>query len=463
MKVIICGAGQVGFNLAKYLSGGTSDVTLIDVRAELVEKATNSLDVRGIIGFASHPDTLEEAGAEEADLLIAVTQIDEINMIACQIAHSVFGVTSKVARVREQAYLDQRWSTLFASEHLPINRLISPEREVAMAIERLLEVPGAFDVFPFADGRLLLCGVRCLAGAEVLGQSLSDLESLFVDAQISCLAIGRQGRPLAISPEIILQADDDLYFLVPKDRAHAALAKFGHEETEGRRVLIIGGGTIGFELAKRLEKEHSHVRVKVIEKDRAKAERAAEGLSKTTVLHGDALDFELLEEAGVAGVETLVSVSNDDQVNILGALLAKQHGAERTVALVNSPNYSLLTGQLGIDAVVNPRGITVSTVLSYIRSGSVIGINSIFDGFGEVLEFLVRETSKAAQQKISDLKLPQGVILGGIQREGSEGEIYIHGDVDTQIEVGDRVVLFVPSEHIAKVERTFAVRVDFVS
>lgn len=459
MKVIICGAGQVGYNLAKYLSGGKSDVTLIDVRPDLIEKATNSLDVRGIVGFASHPDTLAEAGADEADLLIAVTQIDEINMIACQIGHSVFGVTSKVARVREQAYLDSRWSELFAAEHLPIDRLISPEREVAMAIERLLEVPGAFDVFPFADGQLLLCGVRCVEGSPALSAPIGSQSEAFSATNLTCLAVGRQGGPLAVTPDLQLQPDDELYFIVPKDQAGAGLAQFGHEEVEGRRVLIAGGGTIGLELAKRLEAEHGHVRVKLIEKNRARAEQAAEALSKTTVLHGDALDFELLEEAGVSGVETLVSVSNDDQVNILGALLAKQHGAERAVALVNSPNYGLLTGRLGIDAVVNPRGITVSNVLSYVRSGSVVGINSILDGFGEVLEFEVLETSKADGKTIEELKLPKGAIVGAIQRP-EEGPIAINED--TRIEIGDHVVLFAPAEHIAKVEKTFAVRVDFV-
>ena len=459
MKVIICGAGQVGYNLAKYLSSGKSYVTLIDVQSELVEKATNSLDVKGIVGFASHPDTLAEAGAEEADLLIAVTQIDEINMIACQIAHSVFGVTSKVARVREQAYLDPRWSSLFEDSHLPIDQLISPEREVARSIERLLEVPGAFDVFPFAQGRLLLCGVRCLADSQSLGKRLEDLEPDFSDMPMRCLAVGRQGQAIPVDSDLVLQPDDDLYFLIPKERASHALAQFGHEEAEGRRVLIVGGGTIGLELAKRLEREHSHVRVKLIEKNRAKAEQAAESLTKATVLHGDALDFEMLAEAGIGGAETLVAVSNDDEVNILGALLGKQHGADRTVALVNSPNYSLLTGRLGIDAVVNPRGITVSTVLSYVRSGSVVGINSILDGFGEVLEFVVPETSGAIGKTVQDLKLPPGVILGGIERQDRD---YLRGGETTQIEKNDRVILFVPAEHIARVEKMFAVRVDFV-
>ena len=459
MKVIICGAGQVGHNLAKYLSAGKSDVTLIDVRADLIEKATNSLDVRGIVGFASHPDTLAEAGAQEADLLIAVTQIDEINMIACQVAHTVFGVTSKVARVREKAYLDTRWSSLFADAHLPIDRLISPEREVAASIDRLLEVPGAFNVFPFAQGRLLLCGVRCLDGAKSLGQSLEALEGVFEDVPLRCLAVRRLGQVLAVEPNLELQSGDELYFLAPKDKASQALAQFGHEEVEGRRVLIVGGGAIGLELARQLEREHAHVRVKLIEKNRARAEAAAEALSKTVVLHGDALDFELLVEAGIRDVETLVTVSSDDEVNILGALLAKQHGAERTVALVNSPNYSLLTGRLGIDAVVNPRGITISTVLSYVRLGSVVGINSILDGFGEVLEFLVRATSGAVGKAVLDLKLPKGVVLGGLVRDETG---YIRGDDSTVIEKNDRIILFVPAEHITKVEKIFAVRLDFV-
>ncbi len=459
MKVIICGAGQVGSNLAKYLSTSKSDVTLIDVRADLIDRATNSLDVRGIVGFASHPDTLSDAGAEGADLLIAVTQIDEINMIACQIAHSVFGVTTKVARVREQAYLDERWATLFVDSHLPIDRLISPEREVARAIERLLEVPGAFDVFPFAEGRLQLCGVRCTETAPAVGKALQDLGGEFAEAELTCLAMGRLGKAMSVHPDTTLQADDELYFLSPKDKANQALALFGHEEVEGRRVLIVGGGTIGLELARRIEAEHGHVRVKLIEKNRTTAEQAAEILTKTTILHGDALDFDLLEEAGVAGVETLVTVSNDDEVNILSALLGKQHGADRTVALVNSPNYSLLTGRLGIDAVVNPRGITVSSVLSFVRSGSVVAINSILDGFGEVLEFVVRDTSKALGQSIQDLKLPLGVVLAGIDRSSAG---YLSAAVDTLIEKNDRVILFVPTEHIAKVEKIFAVRVDFV-
>ncbi|MGB0785999.1 MAG: Trk system potassium transporter TrkA [Alphaproteobacteria bacterium] len=459
MKVIICGAGQVGFNLAKYLSAGKSDVTLIDVRPDLIEKATNSLDVRGIVGFASHPDTLSDAGAEEADLLIAVTQIDEINMIACQIAHSVFGVTTKVARVREQAYLDERWLKLFDDAHMPIDRLISPEREVARSIERLLEAPGAFDVFPFAEGRLQLCGVRCTSDSKALNAPLSALTATFSEIGISCLAIGRNGKPITATSSTVLEVDDELYFIVPKERASQALALFGHEEVEGRRVLIVGGGTIGLELAKRLESEHSHVRVKLIEKDRGTAEQAAEILAKSTILHGDALDFELLEEAGISGVETIVTVSNDDEVNILGALLGKQHGAERTVALVNSSNYSLLTGRLGIDAVVNPRGITVSNVLSYVRSGSVVAIDSILDGYGEVLEFLVRDTSKALGQNIQSLKLPEGVVIAGIDR-ADDG--YIRSADDTPIEKGDRIILFVPTEHISEVEKRFAVRVDFV-
>ena len=459
MKVIICGAGQVGANLAKYLSASGSDVTLIDVRVDLIEKATNSLDVRGIVGFASHPDTLAKAGAEGADLLIAVTQIDEINMIACQIAHSIFGITTKVARVREQAYLDERWANLFVDSHLPIDRLISPEREVARSIERLLEVPGAFDVFPFAQGRLQLCGVRCTENADAVGQELKDVNPLFAEAELTCLAVRRQGRAMTVQPETVLQAEDELYFLSPKSKANQALALFGHEEGEGRRVLIVGGGTIGLELARRIEREHAHMRVKVIEKDRGTAEQAAEVLSKSTILHGDALDFDLLNEAGISGVETLVTVSNDDEVNILAALLGKQHGADRTVALVNSPNYSLLTGRLGIDAVVNPRSITVSSVLSYVRSGSVVAINSILDGYGEILEFVVRDTSKALGQTIHDLKLPQGVKLAGIERRNQE---YLAEAAETKIEREDRVILFVPTEHIAKVEKIFAVRVDFV-
>ena len=223
-------------------SRGKSNVTLIDIRPDLIEKATNSLDVRGIMAaLPPTPILLAEAGAADADLLIAVTQIDEINMIACQIAHSVFGVTTKVARVREQAYLDDRWSELFAAEHLPIDRLISPEREVAQSIERLLEVPGAFDVFPFAEGKALLCGVRCVAGAPGLGKPLSELKPLWAEHNLRCLAVRRQSQSLIAQGDLILEAEDELYFMCARDQANQALALFGHEEVEGRRVLIVGG------------------------------------------------------------------------------------------------------------------------------------------------------------------------------------------------------------------------------
>ena len=298
-----------------------------------------------------------------------------------------------------------------------------------------------------------------MAGAPGLGKPLAELEPLLAEHKLSCLAVRRQNQSLIAQDDLILEAEDELYFMCARDQAGQALALFGHEEAEGRRVLIVGGGTIGLELAKRLERDHAQVRVKLIDKDRAVAEHAAEELDKTTVLHGDALNFELLEEAGVGHVETMVAVSNDDQVNILGALLAKQHGAERAVALVNSPNYGLLTGRLGMDAVVNPRGITVSTVLSFVRSGSVVEINSILDGFGEVLEFQVHATSTAAGQALGDLKLPEGVVIGALIRADGSFE---RGANDSRIAVKDRVVLFVPAQHIAKVEKTFAVSVSFL-
>ena len=323
MKVLICGAGQVGANIARYLSGEDADITVVDVSRELIERITDSLDVKGVIGFASHPEVLERAGAEEADMIIAVTYADEVNMVACQICHSLFEVPIKIARVRHQGYLDPLWADLFSRDHMPIDVIISPEVEVARAVSRRLEIPGAFDVIPLADGKISLIGVRCTENTPILDTPLRQLTALFPDLHILVVGILRDGRAIIPTADDHMLLHDDVYFVAETEHVARAMSAFGHDEQRARRVVVVGGGNIGLSLARMIEDTSPHVAMKVIEVDKRRAETVAQMLERAVVIHGDALDTEILDEANVKAAEAVVAVSNDDEVNILG-LAARQ-------------------------------------------------------------------------------------------------------------------------------------------
>ncbi len=457
MKVIICGAGQVGFNIARYLSSEGADITLIDQSEALVTKIADSLDVQGLVGFASHPDILERAGAPDADMVIAVTYADEVNMVACQICHSLFDVTTKIARVRHQSYLNPLWSDLFSRDHLPIDVIISPEIEVARAISRRLEVPGAFDVIPLADGKVSLIGVHCTPETPILDTPLRQLTGLFPDLHILVIGLQRDGRAIVVAPEDVMLDGDDVYFVAETAHLTRAMVAFGHEEKEARRVIIVGGGNIGLSLAEIVEDKYPHVALKLIEINKERAEYVAQQLKRTVVIHGDALDQEILEEANVKATETVIAVSNDDEVNILTSLLAKRFGSQRAVTLVNSTTYSPLIGTLGIDTVVSPREITVSTILQHVRQGRIRSVHSLSEGFGEIIEAEALETSSLVGVPLREADLPEGVMVGAIVR----GEEVIIPRGDTVIKPKDQVVIFAASSAVKSVEKLFAVRLEF--
>jgi trk system potassium uptake protein len=457
MKVIVCGAGQVGFNIARYLAAEGNDVTVIDVEPALVERISETLDVQGIVGFASHPDVMERAGARDADLVIAVTHSDEINMVACQVAHSLFDVPTKIARVRQQTYLQPIWSELFTRSHMPIDATISPEIEVARAVMRRLEIPGAFDAIPLSEGLITLIGVRCGPDCPVVNTPLRHLTALFPELHISVVGILRNDRKIVPMADDQMLPGDEVYFVAETKHLARALAAFGHEEPEARRLIIVGGGNIGLYLAQIIEDEHRAADVKLIEIDRKRASYVAQMLSRTVVIHGDALDMEILTEANVKATETIIAVSNDDEVNILSSLLAKRFGCQRSVTLINKTTYAPLIGTLGIDAVVSPRAITVSTILQHVRRGRVRSVHSLSDGFGEVIEAEALETSTLVGPPLREAKLPDGVIVGALVRDG---EVIIpHGD--TVLRPHDRVVIFAAAEAVKKVEKMFSVRLEF--
>jgi len=457
MKVIVCGAGQVGYNIARYLAEQKNDVTVIDRSPRLIRKISELLDVQAVEGFASDPNLLEQAGAEAAEMLVAVTLSDEVNMVACQVAHSLFEVPTKIARVRNQSYLERQWSELFTRENLPIDVVISPEVEVAEAIYRRLEVPGAFDTIPFAEDRVRVLGLWLDESCPVLDTPLRQLTELFPDLAVRVLAILRGRRLFVPTPDDHMEVGDGIYIAVENRQVARAMGVFGHEEETARRVVVIGGGSVGLFLAQRLEKRAKRVNLRMIERDEERAAYVADKLNRAVVLHGDGLEPEILREADVAKAETVVAVTNEDEVNILSSLLAKNAGTQRAVALINNAVYTQLVGSLGIDVRVDPREMTVSTILRHIRRGRIRELHSIADGAAEIIEAETLETSALAGKTVREAKFPRGVIVGAIVREGN----VIVPSGGTAFRSGDRVVILAMTDAVRSMEQYFAARLEY--
>lgn len=457
MKIIICGAGQVGSNIARYLAGVGNDVTVIERRPELTQKIGESLDIQAITGFASHPEVLEQAGAQDAEIVIAVTNVDEVNMVTCQIAHSLFNVPTKIARVRHQSYLQSRVQDLFRREHIPIDVIISPELEVARAIARRLEVPGATEVTPFAGDRVRLIAARCGPDCPILDTPLRQLTFLFPDLHLICVGIIRDGHLFVPTGDDHLIAGDEVYSVVETSHTARAMRAFGHEEKMAERIVIAGGGNIGLFLAQELEASRPHTTLTLIELDSERARFIADKLSRTVVLQGDVREPEILEEANLAAADAIVSVTNNDEINIMAALLAKRYGCQRALTLVNNNVYGPLLGSLAVDVTVNPRETTVSSVLRHVRRGRIKSAYSMRDGEAEVLEAEALETSPLVGRTLRDARLPNGVIVGAILR----GDQMIMPRADTVIRARDQVIVVARASALTKAEKLFAVRVDY--
>ena len=457
MKVIICGAGQVGWQIANHLAGERNEVTIVDFNPELVRRATDTLDVRGIAGFASYPDVLEKAGAKDADMIIAATQSDEINMVTCQVAHSVFGVPRKIARLRAQSYLDAIYSDLYRRDHLPIDVVISPEREVAEAALQRLAAPATFDTESFMKGRVQLLGLALDDDCPVLNTPLRQLNELFSTLRAIVVGVRRQGRLFAPEPEDQLFVGDQIYVFSHSEDMNRTLDIFGKTTHKQERIVIIGGGHVGLGVARALETRTEKLRVKVIEKNRAIAENAADHLQRTIVLNGDGLDMDILLEAGIDRADAILAVTDDDKTNLLVAVRAKAAGCQMAIALVNDPSLVSLMGPLNIDAYINPRATTVSSILRHIRHGRVRAIYSIGNTEAEVIEAQVLSTSPLAGQIIRDISFPEGVLVGAVLK--GDKVLKPHGDL--RMEDGDVILLFALTKDVAEVERLLQVSVDF--
>lgn len=457
MRIIICGAGQVGYHIAKQLVRENHEVTLIDKDPELIQKINDTLDAKAVLGFASHPAVLERAGAQEADMLIAVTYSDEVNMIACQVAHALFNVPSKIARIRHRNYLTEEWKHLYRHDHLPIDVIISPEIEVAEAILRRLHVPGAMDMIPFADDRMRVVAIRCEEDSPLVNLPLSVIEARTEDTKMRILGVVHHDRFVMPSLELILAPGDIAYVALDQKSTRQVLTHFGHEEHEARRIILLGGGNIGLYIAQTLEREDPHIRIKIIEHSKQRAEEIVEKLDRTIVIHGNGLDREILSECGVESTETIITVTNDDKVNILASLLAKRVGCQHSITLVNNFSYVGMLGNLGVDIAVNPRETTVSSILQHVRRGKIRGVHTIQDGAAEILEAEAIATSPLVGQPIASLQLPKSILIGALLR----GDEFILPRPDTIIQEKDRVLIIATAESVKKVEKFFSVSLEF--
>jgi trk system potassium uptake protein TrkA len=457
MKVIICGAGQVGWQIARHLSGEQNDVTIVDVNSELVRRATETLDVGGVVGHASYPDVLERAGARDADMVIAATHSDEVNMVTCQVAHSVFSVQRKVARIRSQSYLETAYSDLYRREHMPIDVLISPEKEVAEAALQRLAAPATFDTESFLDGKAQLLGIAIGSDCPVINTPLRQLTDLFSTLQAIVVGIRREGTLFAPAPGDQIFEGDACYVFAATQDVNRTLEIFGKSTKKQERVVIVGGGNVGLAVAQELEQRTDRVRVKIIERDRSRAEIAADSLNRTIVLNGDGLDSSLLSEANVETADAVLAVTDDDKTNMLAAVRAKAMGCSMTICLVNDPTLAPLMAPLGIDAYINPRATTVSSILRHIRHGRVKGVYSIGDAEAELIEAQVLGTSPIAGQRIRDIAFPEGVLLGAVVKEGK----LVKPNGSLRIDEGDLIAIFAMASDVPEVERLLQVSIDY--
>jgi len=455
MRVIVCGAGQVGTTIARHLATEGINVTVIDNDPDLVRRVDESHDVRGVLGHASHPATLRKAGARDADMLIAVTRSDEVNMVACQVAYSLFGVKRRIARLRHAGYLAQDSTGLYAAEHLPIDVIIAPEIEIAEGIARRLRTPGAFDMVPMANGRVELLGIHTEAPrCSVVGERIVDISQGDAFEGVSILAIVRKGRSFIPDEQDRIEVGDDVYVVASTGKVNDVVAAFGHRERVARKVVIVGAGNVGLHLARKIRRGSPTVDIKIIEQDRERAAYVAGELGgAAVVLQGDALDRALLDEAQAGQAETVVAVTNDDETNIFASILAKQAGCKRAITLVNKRSYEALMPTLGINSVVSPSAVTISTVLRHVRRGSISALYTLREDFGEVVEAEITEESRLLRRPIDQLGLPPGMKIGAVVRDGKV--MIPHGDM--QLRAGDHLVALVTYSYLRLAEALLGV------
>ena len=454
MNIIICGAGRVGFSISKQLNAQGHSITVIDQSSEFIQKINETQDVKGVVGRATFPSVLEKAGANDTDMIIAVTQNDETNMVICQVAHSIFNINKKIARIRSQEFLGSKWGKLFGESNLPIDVIISPELEVAKSLQRKLEAPGALDSVPFAEGKIKVLEINIDKKCQLVNTELGQLTKKFPDLRANILGVIRGEKFIILKKKDKMLIGDKAFVVLNAAQINRTLSAFGHEEKMAKKILIIGGGNIGFNLAKNLETEAEGVRVKIVEKNKQRAEYIANELNNTIVINGDGLDEDVLKEANIEESETILSLTNDDEDNIMVSVLAEKiNPNKRTITLVNKKNYSILQSSLKIDDLVVPTQTTISTILKHVHKGTIETVYTLLDGEYEFIEAEVLESSELIAKSIKESNLPEEIRIGAIVR----GKEIIIPKSDFKFEKKDQVVFLTKREHLEKVESLFRI------
>ena len=457
MKIIILGAGQVGLSVAANLVSEDNDITLVDINPSALQVISERYDLRTITGVASHPSVLEKAGAKDAEMILAVTNCDEVNMIACQVAYTLFHTPTKIARIREIEYLKN--SPLFAQEALPVDVLISPDRLVTEQIQQLIKHPGALQVLDFADGKVQMVVIRASYSGVLEGNSLRNLKNKLKDIEYKIAIIYSSGKPIIPNGDTIIKADDEIFFISSQKSMDKLLQHIRIKDKPLKNIMISGGGNIGLRLAESLENEY---KIKLLEVDQKKASYAAEKLKNTIVLHGDATDEELLNEENIDGSDVFCALTNADEVNIISSMLAKRLGARKVMALINRAAYVDLVQSNTIDIAISPQQATIGSLLAHVRKGDVVVVHSLRRGAAEAIEAIAHgneSSSKVVGKKIQDIELPQGTTIAAIVR----GNDVLMVKKKTIIEANDHVILIVSNKkHVAKVESLFQVDITFL-
>ena len=449
MKTIICGAGDVGYSIADKLSKENFEVTVIDESEEKLSKVSENLDVKTINGIPSLPSVLLDAGAKDCEILIAVTKSDETNMVTCQIGHSLFEIPKKIARIRQQDYLQEQWQSLYNNNNFPIDAIISPEQEIAKSLYRRLISPGTIDMLELSDKKLKLIGLKCEDNFIHAGLTVRELSEKFPEYLANIMFIFRNEKKFTVNSSTKIEKNDSIFLVVEKENLKDVLSEFGHQEMQAKKAVIIGGGNIGFSLAQLIEKSDNYIKTELIEFKKDRAEFLASNLENVTVTNGDGLDSQILDEVNISEAGYFIAVTEDDEVNILSSLLAKRAGASNSLTLINNSNYSSLLTNIGVDMTIDPKIITISKILEKVRGVKIRNDYSIGDGFGEVIEADIQPDSILCNKSLKELNLPKGIRIGSILRENK----VIIPNSQTIFKENDDVVFFAETNCIKKLEK----------
>ena len=457
MKIIILGAGQVGGTLALSLANESNDITLVDTSPDVLQDIQDRADLRTVVGEAAHPSVLESAGAKDADMIIALTNSDETNMVACQVAYTLFHTPTKIARIRAIEYLS--YSDLFMQEALPVDVLISPEHLISQYIQQLIEHPGSLQVLDFANGQIKLLAMRADKEGQLIGKKLLGVNELMPETEVKVVAVYRNNDSIELNANTVIQAEDEVFFLASSSNAIALTSHLRGTHKPYKRILLAGGGNIGYHLAKSLENKYQ---VKIIERNPDRSKYLSESLDKTIVLQGDAADQDILLEENIENMDVFCALTNDDEANILSAMLAKRLGSNKVMSLINRPSFVDLVESGIIDIAISPQQVTLGSLLTHVRKGDIVAVHSLRRGAAEAIEAIAHgdeKTSKVVGRSIKQINLPNGATIGAIVR----GDEVIMAEADTSIEPEDHVIMFLADKSgVKETERLFQVSATFI-